>query len=122
MYNSAEPGSACFHREGVFEIIYAIVGAVAVLVGLAAGFLGRKYMAEARVATAEAAAKKVVSDAEREADNVKREAQVEAKDTVHSMRAEAERELKGRRSDMQRLERRLSFQLFSGRGGKDRGR
>lgn len=78
-----------------------------VAIGVIAGFLGRKFLAEAKIATAEANAKKLISDAEREAENIKREAQVEAKDTVHTMRTEAERELKSRRSDMQRLERRL---------------
>lgn len=78
-----------------------------VAIGVIAGFLGRKFLAEAKLATAEANAKKLISDADREAENVKREAQVEAKDTVHTMRTEAERELKSRRSDMQRLERRL---------------
>ena len=78
-----------------------------VAIGVIAGFLGRKFLAEAKIATAEANAKKLISDADREAENIKREAQVEAKDTVHTMRTEAERELKSRRSDMQRLERRL---------------
>lgn len=78
-----------------------------VAIGVIAGFLGRKFLAEAKLATAEANAKKLISDADREAENIKREAQVEAKDTVHTMRTEAERELKSRRSDMQRLERRL---------------
>ena len=78
-----------------------------VAIGVIAGFLGRKFLAEAKLATAEANAKKIISDADREAENLKREAQVEAKDTVHTMRTEAERELKSRRSDMQRLERRL---------------
>ena len=78
-----------------------------VAIGVIAGFLGRKFLAEAKLATAEANAKKLISDADREAENVKREAQVEAKDTVLTMRTEAERELKSRRSDMQRLERRL---------------
>jgi len=78
------------------------------LIGLVGGFLGRKYMAEARLATAESLAKKLVSDAEREVDNLKREAQVEAKDEVLSMKSEADREIKSRRSDLQRQERRLS--------------
>ncbi len=105
---SAELCSAYFYREGVIEIIYAIVGVVALLLGLVGGFLGRKYMAEARIDTAEALAKKLVTDAERESDNLKREAQVEAKDEVLSMKADADREIKSRRSDFQRQERRLT--------------
>jgi ribonuclease Y len=105
---SAELCSAYFCKEEVIAIIYAIVGVVALLIGLVGGFLGRKYMAEARIDTAEALAKKLVVDAEREADNLKREAQVEAKDEVLSMRADADREIKSRRSDFQRQERRLT--------------
>jgi ribonucrease Y len=105
---SAELCSAYFYTEEVIAIIYAIVGVVALLIGLVGGFLGRKYMAEARIDTAEALAKKLVADAEREAGNLKREAQVEAKDEVLSMRADADREIKSRRSDFQRQERRLT--------------
>lgn len=76
-------------------------------IGVIAGFLGRKFLAEAKLATAEANAKKLLSDADREAENIKREAQVEAKETIHTLRTEVERELKSRRSDMQRLENRL---------------
>jgi ribonucrease Y len=98
---------AFYHREGVIKIIYVIVGVAAAILGVVAGFLGRKYFAEAKLAASEANAKIIISEAEREAENIKREAQVEAKDTVHTIRTEAERELKSRRSDMQRLERRL---------------
>lgn len=107
MRNGAELGSARLHREGVIKIIYAIIGVAAVILGLIAGFLARKYIAEARVSAARADAAKILSDVEREAESIRREAQVESKDTAHTMRADAERELKSRRSDMQRLERRL---------------
>jgi ribonuclease Y len=59
------------------------------------------------VATAENTAKKIVADAQREVESIKREAEVEAKDKIFAARSEAERQLKGRRSDLQRLERRL---------------
>jgi len=88
-------------------IIPILVGVVALCAGAGAGFAIRKYLAEAKISTAEATAKKVVFEAQKESDNIKREAQVEAKEKIHSMRAEAERELKSRRSDLQRLERRL---------------
>ena len=80
---------------------------VAIIVGIIGGFIGRKYLAEARIATAESQAKKLVTDAHREVENLKREAQVEAKDEVLSMKSEADKEIKSRRSDLQRQERRL---------------
>ena len=76
--------------------------------GVIGGILGRKYLAEARVATAENNAKKILADAEREVENIKREAGVEAKDKIFAARSEAEREIKSRRSDLQRLERRVT--------------
>ena len=60
------------------------------------------------MSTAESTAKKIMADAQREVENIKREAEVEAKDKVLAARSDAERELKSRRSDLQRLERRLT--------------
>jgi len=77
------------------------------LLGVVGGFLARKYLSEARVTTAESTAKKILADAQREVENIKREAEVEAKDKIFAARTDAERELKSRRSDLQRLERRL---------------
>lgn len=89
-------------------VISIVIGVVAVAVGLAGGFLLRKYIGEARVSTAEARARQVLEDAEREAENLRREAEVERKETVISLRSEAEREIKSKRSEMQRQERRLT--------------
>lgn len=94
-------------RKGVLKIIYAIIGIAALIVGVLSGFILRKYIAEARISSAEATARRIVDEGNREAENIKREAQVEAKDKVHAMRVETERELKSRRSDLQRRERRL---------------
>ena len=88
-------------------VVTIIVGVVALAVGAAAGILVRKYAAEARTATAEETAKKLVADAKKESESIRREAQVEAKDMSHSMRADAEREVKSQRSNLQRMERRL---------------
>ena len=77
------------------------------MLGVVGGFVARKYLSEARVTTAESTAKKILADAQREVENIKREAAVEAKDKIFAARTDAERELKSRRSDLQRLERRL---------------
>jgi ribonuclease Y len=84
-----------------------MIGIAALLVGVVGGFLVRKYLSEARVATAESTAKKILADAQREVESIRREAEVEAKDKIFAARSDAERELKSRRSDLQRLERRL---------------
>ncbi|HKM39183.1 MAG TPA: ribonuclease Y [bacterium] len=71
------------------------------------GYAARKYIAEARIASAEDAARRIVEEAEREAEAKIREALLESKEEAHCMRQELERENKDRRLELQRLERRL---------------
>ncbi len=84
-----------------------IIGVTALLVGCLGGFLIRKFVAEAKIRSAEAEAQRIIADAERESDAKKREALVEAKDEIFALKTETEQELKGRRSELQRFERRL---------------
>ncbi|WP_350340601.1 ribonuclease Y [Candidatus Solincola tengchongensis] len=88
-------------------ILAIICGAAALLVGVISGYLGRKIVAESKISSAEDAARKIIEEAERASENKKREALLEAKDEIFAMRSEAEREIKNRRSELQRLERRL---------------
>ncbi|KUK36520.1 MAG: Ribonuclease Y, partial [Thermacetogenium phaeum] len=67
----------------------------------------RKYLAEARIASAEEAARRIIEEAQKEADAKKREAILEAKEEIHQMRTDAERENRERRNEIQRQERRL---------------
>ena len=93
----------------VITIIVCIV--VAVVVGVAAFFLGvtyRRKVAEAEIMSAEDEAKRLVSDAIKAAESKKKEALVEAKDEIYKMRSEAEKEVKDRRSEVQRQERRIN--------------
>ncbi len=88
-------------------MVTALIAAAALAAGFVLGFYIRKYLIESKREEAQVTAEKILAEAKRQADNIKREAKVEAKDRIHSMRAEAERELTSRRSDLQRLERRL---------------
>jgi len=85
----------------VFILVLASAAAVAV------GYMVRKFIAEAKIASAEEAAKKIIEDARKEAEAKKREALVEAKEEVHRLRSDLERESRERRSELQRIERRL---------------
>ena len=76
-------------------------------VGVGAGYWIRKSTAEAKIASAEEAARKIVDEAERTGEARKKEALVEAKEEIHRLRVEMEREGKERRGELQRLERRL---------------
>ena len=75
--------------------------------GAGVGYWIRRNIAEAKIATAEVAAQKVMEEAERNAEARKKEALLEAKEEIHKLRSELEREIKERRTELQRLERRL---------------
>lgn len=85
-----------------------ILVAVATLgIGLFAGYLYRRNVAEAKVAKAEDAVKKLYDDAQRRAEEIKKERVLEAKEEVYKIRTEAEKENKERRAELQKNERRI---------------
>jgi len=90
---------------GTITIISIVL--ISVVVGILIGYLVRKSIAEARIATAENQARQIVEDAVREAESSKKEALLEAKDEIHSMRTEVDSELRDRRNELQRQENRL---------------
>ena len=75
--------------------------------GVTRGIEQRKRDAEAVIGSAEQEAERIRSSAVREADDKKKAALVEAKDEIFRMRSDAEREIKDRRADMTRQERRI---------------
>ncbi|MGM9649064.1 MAG: ribonuclease Y [Butyricicoccaceae bacterium] len=86
-------------------IIAAIIGIVA---GVLAGFTYRKRIAEKEIGSAEEEAKRIINDSIKAAENKKREAILEAKDEIHKSRADLEREIRERRAEAQKTERRLT--------------
>lgn len=80
---------------------------IAFLVGGGSGYFIRKYLAEARIASAEEAAQKIIDGANSEALSIKREIVLEAKEEAHRLRNELERESRECRAELQRSERRL---------------
>jgi ribonuclease Y len=88
-------------------IIYIIVAVICILLGLLVGYLLRKYLAEAKISSAEEAAKRIYEESKKEAEAKKREVILEAKEEIHVMRNDADRENRERRVELQRLERRL---------------
>ncbi len=94
--------------EGIMT--YVILGIVAVLVAVIFFILGvafRKKKAEKAIGSAEEEARRILSDAIKNAEARKKELLIEAKDEVHQLRQETERDLRERRSEVQRQERRL---------------
>ncbi|NLL18898.1 MAG: ribonuclease Y [Clostridia bacterium] len=84
-----------------------LIGIIALIIGVAAGYFIRKYISEAKIASAEEAAAKIIEEAQKDAEAKKRESILEAKEEVHRLRNEVERENRERRNELQRLERRL---------------
>lgn len=92
------------------ELIYVIIGIVALLVAVLAfigGIAFRKNKAEKTINSAETEAKRILSDAIKNAEARKKELLMEAKDEAHQLRTETDRDLRERRSEVQRQERRL---------------
>ncbi len=87
--------------------LYTVIGILALLSGFLVGYAYRRNVAEAKVAKAEDAVKKLYDDAQRKAEEIKKEKILEAKEEVFKIRSEAERENRERRGEIQRNERRI---------------
>jgi len=87
--------------------LYPVIGIAALLSGFLIGYAYRRNVAEAKVAKAEDAVKKLYDDAQRKAEEIKKEKVLEAKEEVFRIRSEAERENRERRGEIQRNERRI---------------
>ena len=86
------------------SIVAAIVCGV---IGVGAGYIYRKNIAEGKIGQAEVEAQRIISTAQQNAEARKKELVLEGKEEVHKLRTDAERENKERRSELQRMERRL---------------
>jgi len=71
------------------------------------GINHRKKIAEAEIGSAEQESLRLVADGEKQAENKKREALLQAKEEIHKSRVELERDIRDRRTEIQRLERRV---------------
>ncbi len=91
-------------------IYYVIIGIVALVVAIIFFLIGgavRKMKAEKEIGSAETEAKRILSDAIQNAEARKKEILMEAKDEVYQLRTDTEKDLRERRSEVQRQERRL---------------
>jgi len=84
-----------------------LTAVIAVLTGLAGGFLLKKLVAGTKIQADEKFAEKVLNDAKREAETTKKEALLQAKDYLYQARADFEKEGKEKRQELQGIERRL---------------
>ena len=91
----------------ICAVIAIVVGVIAAAVGFFVGQNHRKKYAEAKIGSAEEEAKRIINDAIKTAQQKRKEAAVEAKDELFRMKAEADKEIKDRRADISRQEKRL---------------
>ncbi len=85
-----------------------VAGIVALIVGVALGYLLNRYLIKDRTTRAAEDAARVVADAEKQAETLKKEALIEAKDQIFRMKQEAEADNKERRKEINALEQRLA--------------
>ncbi len=88
-------------------IIFAAAIVIFAIVAFILGISFRKNVAEKAISSAEEEAKRIVNDSIKTAENKKRELLIEAKEEIHKNRTEFDREMKERRSEMQKQERRV---------------
>ncbi len=88
-------------------LIWILIVIAVCVISVFLGYSYRKNVAEAKIAKAEDAVKKLYEDAKVKASDIKKEMILEAKEEVLKLKNEAEQENKERRSELQRSERRL---------------
>ncbi|MGI5849306.1 MAG: ribonuclease Y [Christensenellales bacterium] len=89
-------------------ILLIVLPLVTLIIGVSLGYIYRRSVAEAKVGRAEDSVKKLLAEAQKKAEAVKKETVLEAKEEIHVLRSEFEKESKERRSEIQRIERRLA--------------
>ena len=91
------------------DLILAIaLMVVFALVGAGGGYFYRKNMTEKRIGRTEEYAKKLLDDATRKAAETKKEMEIEAKEEVLRLKTKLDDEIRTRRAEMQRSERRVN--------------
>ena len=88
-------------------LVVVVVAAVCGVVCFFAGMTYRKRTAEAKFGSAEEEAKRIVNDAIKAAEQKRKETIIEAKDEAFKLKSEADKEIKDRRAEVSRQERRM---------------
>src|SRR5699024_8830199 len=90
------------------RLIYAIVAVVALAVGLAVGYFYRKNAMEKKIGQTEEFARNMLEEATRKAEEKKKEAVLEAKEEIIRLKSDLDKEVRDRRSEVGRMERRMT--------------
>ena len=88
-------------------VLVFVAAAVCGALGFYLGGENRKRTAEAKLGSAEEEAKRIVNDAIKAAEQKRKETIIEAKDEAFKLKADADKEIKERRAEISRQERRM---------------
>ncbi|MEX1376830.1 MAG: ribonuclease Y [Eubacteriales bacterium] len=86
--------------------LYILIVCISLAVGVFIGYLARKSVAEKKLGKAEEVAKKLLEEAMQKAEANKKVTIIEAKEEVHKLRNEVDQEIRERRAEVQKAERR----------------
>ena len=89
-------------------ITAAVCIAIFLPVGIFVGIARRKRVAEAQIGSAEEQAKKILDEAIKNAESKKKEALIEAREDILKSKNEFDQEIKERRNELTRQERRVA--------------
>ncbi len=89
----------------MLEIIIAVVASLAI--GILVGYIIRKNSAEKTIGSAETQAKNLILDAENRSEALRKETLADARAEAHSIKQDAERDIRERREELKKTERRL---------------
>ncbi|MCB6992046.1 ribonuclease Y [bacterium 210820-DFI.6.37] len=88
-------------------IITIVIAIITLLLGLLIGYIIRKTVGEKAIGSAEQKARNLILDAENRSETIRKEYILEAKEEAHKLRSDADREIRERRSEISKSERRL---------------
>ena len=94
-------------QEPLFYLITGIVAAASAGIFFPLGQVARKKKAEKAIGSAEEESRRILSDAIKNAEAKKKELLIEVKEEIHTLRNEADKDIKDRRSEVSRQERRI---------------
>ena len=91
-------------NDSIDGLIFAVVF---LIIGLLIGYLLRKNVGESKIGSAEQKAQNLILDAENAAENIKKEKILEAMEETHSLKSELENDIRDRRKEVEKSERRI---------------
>jgi ribonuclease Y len=87
----------------ILVIAFIAVGALCILIG----YILRKNLGEKTIGSAEQQARNMILDAQNKSDTIRKEVELEAKEEAHRIRNDVDKEIRDRRNEIQRQERRI---------------